>query len=282
MLGVMLGLFAVALIIQRPVDAQGTVLDAFVGKDLWKNRPSEKDQMRLERFLGKVAKGYWMEPAPWHVWKTITNAQVRYIVLLGEPEIMIPGGSSASVQLFDVTGRRIGNWCFQTGWRMDLRSASFEFSSNLGNSAIILGLARFINGRNIAKEIFTINNDKFRFVRMESDKGEVVQNEYVFPNYEIGVVPDVSGVDQWVSMLESKDNADVLSALMFLGGRHLTEPRRQMVDGPKESKYAALFQQLVDDPRIHELIEQLSHSENEWVRQAAGLAARGPRERLLQ
>jgi len=39
MLGVTLGLFAVALITPRPLDAQGTVLDPFVEKDLWKNRP---------------------------------------------------------------------------------------------------------------------------------------------------------------------------------------------------------------------------------------------------
>ena len=85
-----------------------------------------------------------------------------------------------------------------------------------------------------------------------------------------------------MSLLESKDDAEVLSALMFLGGRHLIEPQRQLVSERRESKYAALFQLLIDDQRIHELIELLSRSDNEWVRQAAALAARGTRERLLQ
>jgi hypothetical protein len=51
---------------------------------------------------------------------------------------------------------------------------------------------------------------------------------------------------------------------------------------PAESKYAAMFQQLVGIPRIRELIARLGHSENERIRQAALLAIRGRRDRLLQ
>jgi len=49
-----------------------------------------------------------------------------------------------------------------------------------------------------------------------------------------------------------------------------------------ESKYAGLFRELIDSERIHELIERLSNSDNEWVRQAAPLAARGTGERSIQ
>jgi len=194
----------------------------------------------------------------------------------------VPGGSSACVLLFDAASKRINNWCFQTGWRITLDSASFEFSTDLGSDLIVLHMARFINGRNVAKEYFAISSDRLQFVRMENDQGEAVQNEYVFPNYEIGIVPVGNTEDEWVGMLKSAEKASVLSALVFLGGRHITEPQRHFAPEAAESKYAELFQQLVGSPRVRDLIAGLSRSDNEWVRQAALLAARGPRERLLQ
>jgi hypothetical protein len=265
------------------IQAQTTELDRFVGKDLWMNRLSKKDQVHLDKILGTVPKGYMLEElGAWHVWKTRRDGQARYVVLLGAPEVTIPGGSSAGLQLFDATVKRINRWSFQTGWRITFDSASIEFSNDLEADLIVLHMARFINGRNVAKEYFAIGDDRLQFVRMENDKGEAVQNEYVFPNCEIGVVPNASTVEQWANMLESQDKANVLSALMFLGGRHITEPQRHFATEPQESKYAALFQELVRSPRVRELIERLSNSENTWVKQAALLAARGPRERLLQ
>jgi len=223
-----------------------------------------------------------MEPAPWHIWKTSRNGLSRYLVLLGEPELIVPGGSSACVLLFDGASDRINSWCFQTGWRINLDSASLEFSTDLASDVIVLRMIRFINGRNVTKEYFAVGSDRLRFIRMENDKGEAVQNEYVFPNYEIGIVPAGNTEEEWVSMLESADKADVLSALVFLGGRHITEPQRHFASEPAESKYAGLFRQLVSSPHIRELIASLGNSENEWVRQAALLAVRGPRDRVLQ
>jgi hypothetical protein len=265
----------------RPVTihAQTTELDQFVGRDLWKDRLPESEQSRLDRIVGKVPTGNVMEPTPWHVWKTNHKNVTRYIVLLGEPEIIVPGGSSACVLLFDRASKRINNWCFQTGHRITLDSASFDFSTDLGSDLIVLHMVRFANGRNVAKEYFAISSDRLQFVRMENDKGEAAQNEYVFPNHEIGFVPAGHSEDEWVEMLKSADKATILSALVFLGGRHITEPKRPFA---AESKYAGLFQQLVGSPRIHDLIVGMSRSNDEWVRQAAMLAVRGPRDRLLE
>jgi hypothetical protein len=191
------------------------------------------------------------------------------VVLLGEPLIIIPGGSSARVQLLDRSGKSIGAWSFQAGWRLDPVDASIGYSKALESNLIVLSTARVINGRDIAKEYFAVDKDRLRLVRLENSKGEGVQNEYVLPNYEIGIVPDAKNVDQFAGLLESSDKADILSALVFLGG--------SQADG----KYATLFQQLMDSPRIHALIERLTASDNEWTAQAAKLAARGPHERPL-
>jgi hypothetical protein len=264
------------------IRAQTTELDRFVGRDLWKNRLPASEQARLNGVVGRVPKGVMMEPEPWRVWKTSRNGLSRYIVLLGEPEMIVPGGSSACVLLFDGASKRIRSWCFQTGWRISLDNASFEFSTDLASDVIVLHMFRFINGRNVAKEYFAVGDDRLRFVRMENDKGEAVQNEYVFPNFEIGIVPAGNTAEEWASLLDSADKADVLSALVFLGGRHITEPQRHFAPEPAESKYAGLFQQLVGSPHIREMVARLSHSDSEWVRQAALLAVREPRERLLQ
>lgn len=271
-----------ALGVAFSANAQNSPLDPLVGRDLWKDRLPESTRLRLDRIVGKVPKGVMMEPTPWHVWKTNRNGLTRFVILLGEGEIMVPGGSSACILLLDGGLQRINNWCFQTGWRITLDSASFEFSGDLGSDIIVLHMVRFINGRNVAKEYFAISGDRFRFVRMENDKGEAVQNEYVYPNFEIGIVPAGKTEGEWIEMLQSPEKANILSALVFLGGRHITEAQRRFAPEPAESKYASLFQQLIGNAKIRELISGLSNSEDEWIREAALLASRGPRERLLQ
>jgi hypothetical protein len=262
--------------------AQTTELDQFVGRDLWTHRLTMSERSLLDRAVGKVPTGKMGVPAPWHVWKTNHNGVARYIVLLGAREVIVPGGSSACIVLFDGAPKRINAWCFQTGYRINLDSASFEFSTDLRSDLIALHMIRTVNGRDVAKEYFAMSGDRLYFVRMENDSGEAVQNEYVFPNFEIGIVPSATAEDEWVGMLKSTDKASVLAALVFLGGRHVAEPRRQFSPEPAESNYADLFRQLIGSPRIHDLIADLSRSDDEWVRQGALLASRGPRERLLQ
>ena len=261
--------------------AQTTELDRLVGRDLWKDHLPPAQQKSLDKILGKVPKGSFTEPRPWHVWKTNRDGQTRYIVLLGETVFVFPGGSSACIQLFDAAAKRIHSWSFLTGWRLDLGSASIKSSTDVAGDTIVFQMKRYM-GRNVAKEYFALSNDQLHFVRMENDKGEAIQNEYVYPNFEIGIVPDASTEDQWASILESKDKAVVLSALVFLGGRHLTEPERRFTDNTRASKYAGLFQQLLSSPRIRGLVQGLANSENEWIKQAAKLAARGSRERLFE
>jgi hypothetical protein len=154
---------------------QTTELDRFVGRDLWKDRLPESEQAGLNRVVGAVPKGVITEPAPWHIWKIGRNDMRRYVALLGEPEIVVPGGSSACVLLFDGALKRRGSWCFQTGWRIDLDRASLEFATDLASDVIVLHMVRFINGRNVAKEYFAVGGDRLRFVRMENEKGEAVQ-----------------------------------------------------------------------------------------------------------
>ena len=256
--------------------AAGSPLDPFVGRDFWKDHASGQELADLKNILGDVPKGLLMPPDPWRVWKTDHAGQVRYIVLLGEDAATIPGGSSACIEIFDAARKKVGSSWFQTGWR------NIFVAGELENDMVVISTAPVINGRNIAKEYFSIGGDRVRLVRIEDDKGALVQNEYVFPNSEIGPVPEANDVDAWAGLLESKDTADVLAALVFLGGRHITGPEQAFASEPHESQYAGLFQQLVAGARIQTDIQHLIESGNAWVKQAAVLAARPPRERPFQ
>jgi hypothetical protein len=262
--------------------AQQDLLDRLIGKDLSKLPSSLADMSDLAQLIGEVPKGEWGKPVPWRVWKTQGNGSVRYVVLLVESEFSVPGGSTARIVLLDGSGSKLSAWSFQTGWRGTPSNAALEHSDHVGGDVILIEMIRFINGRNIAKEYFAISHDQLRLIRLEDDKGQGVQNEYIYPNYEIGVVPDVADVDGWIGLLESSERADALAALMFLGGRHLKEPERRFLPDPMGSKYAGLFQQLLGDARIQGLIGKFTRSNDDWIREAAMLAAHPPLGRRLQ
>ncbi len=232
--------------------------------------------------LGEIPKTFDSTPLPWHVWRTDRDQQTRYVVLLGGTAATIPGGASARVHLFDRSGKSIDAWSFNVGWRIFLYDASFEYSTALASNLIVLHTAKTINGRDVAKEILAIDKDRPLLVRLENSKGETIPNEYIISEIEVNVTPNAKSVEVFVTLLESSDKADVLSALVFLGGRHLDDPRWIRLPGPHESKYAAVFQEVIGDPRIQASIMRLTMSDNDWIKQAARLAARGPRDRLLE
>jgi hypothetical protein len=254
------------------------LLDRLVGRDLWTEKLTTAESAQLERLLEKSPVG---SLKLWRVWKTDSNGRSRYVVLLGEDLMIVPGGTSAYVLLLDNVPVTIRRWSFQTGWRSVLKDASLEQSTDRDRDLLVIHTSPVVNGRDIAKASFSIGGDQLRLIRLEDSKGSAVQNEYVFPNFEIGLPPKAHTVQEWANLLQSKDRSDVLSALMFLGGRHIAEDERGLLsDG--QSKYATLFEQLLANRSIQNLIAKLADSDDGWIREAAILAGRGPRKRLLR
>ena len=165
------------------------------------------------------------------------------------------------VQLFDRASTLVRTWSFPTGYRNVLKDASFDYSSDLDTDVLVIRTAQVINGRDVAAEYFAVGDDNLRLVRLEDSKGSVVQNMY-HPEAAIGVKPSVQSIEEWTDLLRSMDKSDVLSALVFLGGEH--------------PGYEPLFADLVYTKGVRDLIEQLTHSNNQWIREAAYLAWSGP------
>ncbi len=136
------------------LQAQAMRLDALVGKDLWKQAPSIDEQRYHAKILGRIPSGFDAKPIPWHVWKTNHDRRTRYIILLGEPLVIVPGGSSACVKILDGAATKVGSWSFQTGWRLSLRDARIQYDADLGSHLLVLDTVRYVNGRNVAKEYF--------------------------------------------------------------------------------------------------------------------------------
>ncbi len=262
------------------LSAQTTELDPYVGRDLWSAKLSLADNERLARIIGPVPRGFMLSPWPWHIWKPRPTGVSRFVVVLGETEQIVPGGSSACVYLLDAGLQYIGSWCFQAGWRMGFRRVSFEYSQALDSELLIFEMFPYVNGRDIRKEVFSLKADSLKFIRLEDSRGNAVQNDSVFANYEIGFLPPSQSPQDAVAMLESADKSDVLFALMLLGGRYVPESERRGLDR-MESRHAERFRAWIAVPRIRKLIEELCNSEDVWIRQAAELAARDPLERPI-
>ena len=207
---------------------------------------------------------------------------IHYLVLFVEDELMVPGGSSACLQTFDKSGNRLLTSCFQSGWRMTPESASLEFSRDAVSEVLVLHLSQFIGGYDIARQYYAFDEHSLRLIRLEDSAGKAFPAEFVNPNFEIGPPPTTATTTAaWLALLDSRERSEVLSALTFLGGRHVDEVLTADDGTPRRSRYAATFLSLMDDPRIRERLEQHARSHEPWIREAALLALRPPTTREL-
>ena len=220
------------------------------------------------------------EVHPWHSWKFVLGGRPRVIRFDGARLFMIPGTSRGAVHLFDESGTELANWKFSTGWRINLVGASFEPMPELMAHVLIVQTQRSINGRNVAKQFFAFSGDRLRFIRMEDEAGQILQNNYYAPNHTLGVEPEVKQLEEWMELLKSPSNIDVLAALTFIGGRHMDPPDASPGWQHEDVEQAKLALLLQNDPGIQELVGRLQRHENVWIREAADVAtAEMPRVR---
>lgn len=187
---------------------------------------------------------------------------------------MVPGGSKACVRAISSRGVSTSTSCFETGWRLRPDSVAIERYSALLGDVVVLQMARNINGRDIKKEYFAIRGDRVQLIRLEDSSGQAVANSYRAANLEIGIRPRASTLEEWVELLDSSDRVDVLSALVFLGGEHLTKQDYDALPPDFRPEIQdSLFVRLIKQSEIRERILFLSRSSDKWIQQAASLAA---------
>ena len=271
----------VLVIAALPASAQTTVLESLVKKDL--RSLSEKELAPLSKLLNKesdpnsklfdpITKLFG--PSPWYVWPVSKSGRKRFLVFEGQPLLSQPGVSTVRIHLFDASGKRMHQWAFSTGWRIDLDSASISYNQGLAAHVITINTSPAIHGREVAKQHFALVDDRLHFIRMEGPKGQVLDNDYEHPNKTLGNAPKAKSGEDWLRRLQSKNKCEVLAALMFLGGRHLDPPRKEPGYHLEEIEQARMVRKLRSDQKAAQFIRRYMKSDSKWIAEAATLASK--------
>lgn len=210
---------------------------------------------------------------PWHVWHYTNDAgEDRYVLFSVQEGQGIPGASRAGIRLFSATGGELGAWNFPTGWRIGVRSAGFARHDLLDAPLITIHTAPVILGRDVARQHFAIEDDTLFFVRMESSKGELLRNRYVFPNHTLGVDVSDQSKKQWISNLTSDSAVRRLASLVYIAGEHM-DPDRPRKDVRSQSvDEAQKAREVRNDEAVARAIEIYRESTWDWLKGAAELA----------
>ncbi|MEZ5401634.1 MAG: hypothetical protein R2729_18315 [Bryobacteraceae bacterium] len=142
----------------------------------------------------------------------------------------------------------------------------------LATEAIEVRTAPVVNGRDIARQFYSIGADRLRLLRIENRAGALVRNHYAWSTYAVGVPPEASTAAELSALLASPDPSDILSALVFLAGFHEPEP-----GAPPRRHSPALFRDAMADLRVRIQIDTLTRHELPWIREAAAAATTGER-----
>lgn len=211
--------------------------------------------------------------SPWYVWDIASTEDHGLFVLVEMPTILTtPGQAVARINFFDEGGKRLAAPLVLLGWRTHPRDARLIRDSSLGYPLIEISSDGRINGR----QYFVLKGTDVFLVRLETAEGEIVRNRYDFPNYTIGRVLPSRTSDAWKEVLASTDRAEVLQALVWLGGVHVdakdatvAETFQVAVESDEDAKLVSAVRAR---PDVHKIIEGLTKSENRWIREAAVLA----------
>ena len=250
--------------------ARANDLEPFIGRDFSEHRLTPSEERLIASRLGRTARTSKPLESFWRIWRSGDRLVALWIFDIG----LIPGNVTATIQVFkdNESLDYIDQQSFQAGYRAFFANASVEFVAPLGRPLLVLETQPAINGRRISKQYYSFHGDQIRLVRIENQQGDLLTNHYHFSNLEIGMPPRATTARQWLRLLESNDESEVLSALVFLGGRHIASEHRRTEEIPYQSIYVPMLSKLLRDPQIQSQIQNLRESAHPWIREAAKLA----------
>jgi hypothetical protein len=261
---VLAGLFVVW--ISRPT------LDEFVGRDL--RKLDEEPQPAWKELLGKIVPAKYINPKarlhrwldsflpekqtstqivfvyrPWHLWRYKEDSEPRFVLLLVQPLVMVPGASRAAIHLLSSTGKHLGGSDFSTGGRRDVMDVSFRFEPLVNDRIIEIQTSWFGRRPADTRLIYGILENRVALIRVEDKDGKVK------PNFHCGPDPPKRTVEEWETILASSEPAHVLEALTWIGG----------FDGSA----TRLNSHFRGRTSLRDKVTGLCVSENRWIREAA-------------
>lgn len=224
---------------------------------------------------------------PRFFWSVTTPGNEKRLVLVDFQDGMtIPGRAVHDLYFFDEAGNLLGTSEVQTGWRQWNNSARIIRKDEMGLSlleisAIGLGFTSYRSTR----QFYALLEDRAVLVRLKDDKAVTTRNSYGCEYPAFGPPLLRRDADAWAKALASSDTVEVLQALMWLGGHHVTLEELEddkslpddwkMIQCPKEAAAdTRLFLAVRARDDVRQTLERLTKSSNDWVRQAAELAVK--------
>ncbi len=252
-------------------------ISRFKDQDL--RKLSESDQSEFAKLTGREPGQRW--DAPWYCWEDSSTKGVPRFIVFGDTRLIrMPGGSRASVSVLDSKGKSSNSFEFSTGWRIDVLSAQWHMDPSVGKFVLDIkssgNESRGQNGRDIRRQVYAFIGDRLALVGLERSGGAIIDNDYEHPNHKIGPSVPHRSAEEWEKALASTDKAEVLEALLWLGGSHLVGQGRPNVLVEKEES-ASLVSQVRQRPGVKEQVDRLAKSDNKFISEMAIFAQKAHR-----
>lgn len=265
------GVFVTRALLHREPSAWQVLL-SFENQDLEKldGKSSEVLQKAVTAVTDQPSKTDFLP----RLFRTITNTvgENRYILIEEAPLIMIPGNTRLRVHVFDSAGRILNEEEFNAGYRVSLKSIQVRRMEAISSEALVVQGGNVFGGHSLLQYYVLLGN-RISLVYIELD-GLFYRNNYQDGHMTFG--PQVErSVEEWDKALHSSDEAEVLTALLWLGGLHWNgQPAPYDSDKGEAEKVRALWSRELVRKRVLEL----EQSGNLWIKGMA-LSATTERER---
>jgi hypothetical protein len=123
------------------------------------------------------------------------------------------------------------------------------------------------------KQYYSLVGEQMLLIRLEDSEGKLIPNIYGASNHTIGLNQTGRSAAYWEKSLESNDRAEVLAALIWLGGIHWNPAVAAPDYQHEDMSEARLAEEVRALESVKAAITRLRKSDDAWVRDAAKLAA---------
>jgi hypothetical protein len=232
--------------------------------------PRRQVEAAVQGHLGKLY-DYTLDPYQAAIFRSMLNTkgEKRYVLIEKAPLVHIPGNSSLRAYIFDTAGGLLNVQEFSAGNRRSLTGMRIRKNGLINDEALIVDTEYCIGGGHPSSQYYALIGERMELIYLEQD-GQLDRNDYQSSNLTIGP-KIVRSVDEWEKVLSSSNDAEVLSALVWLGGVHWTDIPSPYDDKVEAEKAHALRSRA----GVRKRLRELSQFENPWIASAAKSAHSG-------
>lgn len=249
-----------------------TILLGWQDRDLTQIQEPEMAQLKMAIAVLRSTQNQFLEPRLFSRVSTFPGEE-RYVLVEESPLRFIPGDSRLQISVFDLEGKLLDSSEFGAGWRIILSGVSVIRVKHISGDVLEVKSAPHINGADIGKEYYAVIGDKMRLIRLEDSNGELIANAYGSPNHTIGFTEVGRSAEDWEKSLITKDEAQSLATLTWLGGFHLNIDEGAPNYVHEDLSEARLVEEVRARPGVKKIVNALKDANNPWLREAARLAA---------